>query len=101
MNFAKFLRTPFLTEHLWWLLLHKLKPHMLFKFYVFRFYVEKKFLLHEMLCVWEVQLVLFGSIVFKVLLTPQKPLFHLLLQPIFCRDLLKDKFFLKFFRLKM
>ena len=21
MNFAKFLRTPFLTEHLWWLLL--------------------------------------------------------------------------------
>ena len=25
MNFAKFLRTPFLTEHLWWLLLFKLE----------------------------------------------------------------------------
>ena len=22
VNFVKFLRTPFLTEHLWWLLLH-------------------------------------------------------------------------------
>ena len=25
VNFVKFLRTPFLTEHLWWLLLHSVK----------------------------------------------------------------------------
>ena len=36
VNFAKFLRTPFLTEHLWWLLLYKcgyikqLQEHVLF-----------------------------------------------------------------------
>ena len=36
VNFAKFLRTPFLTEHLWWLLLYKcgyikqLQEHFLF-----------------------------------------------------------------------
>ena len=27
VNFAKFLRTPFLTEHLWWLLLKLFKYH--------------------------------------------------------------------------
>ena len=61
MNFVKFLRTPFLTEHLWWLLLYigrlfhlfvarcirasssinKLKPHMLFR-------CKKKCLFQEM-----------------------------------------------------
>ena len=61
VNFVKFLRTPFLTEHLWWLLLYigrlfllfvarcirascstnKLKPHMLFR-------CKKKCLFQEM-----------------------------------------------------
>ena len=28
VNFMKFLRTPFLTEHLWWLLLIKVKKEI-------------------------------------------------------------------------
>ena len=28
VNFAKFLRTPFFTEHLWWLLLYNLKRYV-------------------------------------------------------------------------
>ena len=28
VKFAKFLRTPFLTEHLWWLLLYHCKLHL-------------------------------------------------------------------------
>ena len=27
VNFGKFLRTPFLTEHLWWLLLFQIQPN--------------------------------------------------------------------------
>ena len=54
VNFVKFLRTPFLTEHLWWLLLHVRNECWMLKYNYFMkvFYVswnDPETVFHEML----------------------------------------------------
>ena len=45
VNFAKFLRTPFIIEHLWWLLLNKSKER--FSKILFRLKIQKEIFLKD------------------------------------------------------
>ena len=71
MNFAKFLRTPFIIEHLWWLLLNvkTLRKSKMFRIKNLRMYAIDLFITNYQFILVKIKLNAFFSVKIKTYLS--------------------------------